>query len=66
MEITVNGKQQNLDESLTLQGYIQQLCLNPDRVITEVNEKIVKREHWQDFTFKTGDCVELVTFVGGG
>jgi sulfur carrier protein len=66
MNIIVNGKSQELDSSPILQHYIEQACPNPKRVIAEVNESIVKRAHWSDFTLKSGDKLELVTFVGGG
>lgn len=66
MEITINGKKQGLDCPRTLQVFIEQTRLNPNRIIAEVNEKIIKREKWGNYTLKNGDQIELITFVGGG
>lgn len=66
MNIVVNGKNQELNQALTLQDFITQNCPNPKRVIAEVNENIIKRNHWADFKLQEADKIELVTFVGGG
>ena len=66
MDITVNGKSQEINNSITLQSYVEQVCPDRQRVIAEINEKIIKRENWKNYTLKNNDCVELVTFVGGG
>ena len=32
----------------------------------EINEEIIPRETYADITFNDGDCVEVVSFMGGG
>ena len=66
MEIIVNGKKQTVDNNATLRSCIEKLCAQPERVIAEVNEQIVKREEWKNLSLREGDHIELVTFVGGG
>lgn len=66
MNIIINGKKQDLDCSLTLQVFIEQIYSNPNHIIAEVNEDVIKREKWENYTLKNGDQIELVTFMGGG
>ena len=63
--IRINGE--NLDvagksvsEYLTLAGY------ELKRVAVELNGEIVPKTQYADTIFKDGDCVEVVSFVGGG
>jgi len=38
----------------------------PVRIVVEINEEIIPRETYADITFNDGDCVEVVSFMGGG
>lgn len=66
MELTVNGKKQELAEGLTVTGLLTQLKVVPERVVVEVNLDILKRAQFPQVTLKPGDQVEIVQMIGGG
>ena len=66
MTITLNGKNHTLNEPITLKVLIHTRCQNPQCVIAEVNEQIIKREQWENTNISQNDSIELITFVGGG
>ena len=65
MIVRVNGDERELNEGTTLRGLIDQFKLTPDKVAVELNRRLVRSEKY-DTPLKTGDEVEIVTFVGGG
>ena len=66
MNIIINGKTVAINQETTLAGLIQEKCPNPKTVVAEVNQAIIKREHWPQTPIKENDQIELVSFVGGG
>jgi sulfur carrier protein len=66
MRLTINGKDQTFDESLTLAQLVEQLGMKGDRVAVELNREIVSRPQWPATTLNDGDHLEIVHFVGGG
>lgn len=66
MQITLNGKVKNFEETLSLKSIILQFCRDTEHVIAEVNGQIVKSQKWNEQSIKNGDKIELINFVGGG
>ena len=66
MNITLNGKSQELTSSKNLSETVLSFCKESRHVIAELNGKIIPAEKWAQVTLKEGDALELVTFVGGG
>lgn len=66
MEITLNGKRESLEDSITVGELIARMNLAPIRVAVEVNENLVPRQSFPNTPIHGGDRVEIVTFVGGG
>jgi thiamine biosynthesis protein ThiS len=66
MQLFINGKEQDFDESLTLAQLIEQLGMKNDRVAAELNREIISRGQWSETTLNDGDHLEIVHFVGGG
>ena len=66
MQITVNGKAQTLGTGSTVSTLLDTLQVQPERVVVEVNLKILKRDEHGTTTLSDGDTVEIVRFVGGG
>lgn len=56
----------DIDFEGSIYELIEKLNLNPEVCVVLVNGSIVKRECWKDFYLKENDCVEIVSFVGGG
>ena len=66
MELQLNGETKTLPESLTVSGLLETLKVVPERVVVEVNLKILKRHEHPGTVLQAGDQVEIVRFVGGG
>ena len=69
MKITVNGESKDLtskDKKNSLKSLITQFGYHPQLIVIELNGLIIKPEEWNQTTIKDGDCLEIVTIVGGG
>ena len=66
MKITLNGKPKEFPSTLNLKSAVTQLCGEQTTIIAEVNGNIIKLPEWEKTLLQEGDCVELVSFVGGG
>lgn len=66
MQIIVNGETRPVRDALTLADLLAQFELSPQRVAVEVNERLVRRADYGQTPLHEGDCVEIVTLVGGG
>ncbi len=63
--IAVNDKPLQVPDGLTVAALLSHLGVAVDRVAVLVNSDIVAREEYGRVLVE-GDCVELVSFVGGG
>ena len=67
MKLTINGKEDNLAEGLTIsQLLIAQEVKMPEMVSVELNGQILKRSEFESTTLNQGDKVEFLYFMGGG
>jgi thiamine biosynthesis protein ThiS len=66
MNITINGKSQELTSAKNLSDIVSSFCKQSKHVITELNGTIVPSDQWGKTNLQDGDALELVTFVGGG
>jgi len=64
--ITVNGRGQPVDASLTVAGLLSQLGLEGRRVAVELNREIVPRSQHETTRLQEGDAIEIVQAMGGG
>jgi sulfur carrier protein len=65
MNVTVNGQSREIAEGTTLRQLVEQHNLKPEKVAIELNKRLARADKY-DLPLKTGDEVEIVTFVGGG
>jgi sulfur carrier protein len=65
MKVKVNGSEMNV-KAKTIAELLQELEINPKRVVVEVNLEIIKRDKFSEYKIKDGDSIEIVNFVGGG
>ena len=65
MILRVNGDEREVSEGTTVRELIEQFKLTPDKVAIELNRRLIRSEKY-DTPLKSGDEVEIVTFVGGG
>jgi sulfur carrier protein len=66
MEIHVNGAPRSVPPGQTLAGLVAELDLTGRRVAVEINEEIVPRSRYGERVLAAGDCVEVISAVGGG
>ena len=69
MKLKINGELKNINDSneeLLLEALLENLGYKPQLVVVELNGEIISPEVWTNTKIKDGDCLEVVTIVGGG
>jgi sulfur carrier protein len=66
MELVINGKIEELPDSLSAAQLIERLGLQNERLAMEVNREIVPRSSFDRHYFSPGDRIEIVRAIGGG
>tara|TARA_Y100001968_G_scaffold80940_1_gene72055 strand:- start:154 stop:372 length:219 start_codon:yes stop_codon:yes gene_type:complete len=69
MKLKINGEIKTIDicsEELRLEGLLLKLGYKPQLVVVELNGEIINPKFWVSTKIKNGDCLEIVTIVGGG
>lgn len=66
VSITVNGNLERFEHEPTVEEVLARLNAPRAAVAVEVNRTIVPRRSHARHVLKSGDQVEVVTFVGGG
>ena len=64
--ITINGEQKELSQDMVLQWLLEQEGYDIRRIAVEINGEIVSKTLFNDKIVKSGDSIEVVSFVGGG
>ena len=64
--IYLNGKPEDIPEGISLAELVRerQYCL--DYIAAELNGEIVPKQQYKDTILRSGDKLEIVSFVGGG
>ena len=66
MQLQINGHSRELPDGLTVASLLSLLEIKAPRVAVEVNAEVVVKSRHEQTTLKSGDQIEIVTFVGGG
>lgn len=66
MVITVNGKQEQLEQEMSVEAFLNAKGLSPEVVVVEHNGSIVKKEQMSSIVLNDNDTLEVLRFVGGG
>jgi sulfur carrier protein len=66
MTIQFNGQPREVSCGTTVAALLEQLELRPAYVAVELNLQLVPRTRHTQQLLREGDCVEVVTLVGGG
>ena len=69
MQLKINGEIKtinNTSEELLLEALLENLGYKPQLVVVELNGEIINPTVWINTKIKNGDCLEVVTIVGGG
>ena len=62
----VNGKEVVIKGSQTIYEYLKDNNYNLERIVIELNGKIVSKDKYSTINLKDTDTMEVLTFVGGG
>jgi len=66
IKIKVNGKEYSIMEGTSILSLLNQLNIDPSRVVVEYNKEIIQRSELENIFLKDKDVLEIITFVGGG
>ncbi len=66
MRIRINGTLDDAVEAINIEQLIIGKGLIPERVVVELNLRIIPRNLWKTVLLKDDDEIEIVSFVGGG
>ena len=69
MNLNINGEVKALEqfnENVFLEVLLEHLGYRPQLVVVELNGVIINPKDWISTKIKSGDCLEVVTIVGGG
>jgi len=69
MKLKINGEIKTIENSnadFLLKGLLKNLGYEPQLVVVELNGVIINPKDWINTKIKNGDCLEVVTIVGGG
>ena len=69
MKLKINGEIktiENSNEDFPLEGLLEHLGYKPQLVVVELNGEIINPKLWISTVINNGDCLEIVTIVGGG
>ena len=69
MKLKINGENKIIDHSnkeFLLENLIEDLGYKHQLVVVELNGEIISPTIWEITKIKDGDCLEIVTIVGGG
>jgi len=64
--VRVNGNEISNEDIHTISELLQSFGLNENRVVIELNGKIVIKEEFSKVNLNETDSVEVISFVGGG
>ncbi|MBQ9537417.1 MAG: sulfur carrier protein ThiS [Desulfovibrionaceae bacterium] len=65
MQLVINGEMKEV-AAKTVADLLQELSLDPKKIVTECNGEIIPRDQYQTRMLQPADKLELVQFVGGG
>jgi thiamine biosynthesis protein ThiS len=64
--VVLNGQARTVPAGATVASLVASLGLNPRHVAVELNREVVPRIRHAQQPLADGDCLEVVTLVGGG
>jgi sulfur carrier protein len=66
MTVTVNGTQEELEQTITISDYLIYKELDTKLVVIEWNFTTLPREQWSRIILRDGDNLEIIKIIGGG
>lgn len=66
IELTANGKPYQVEDGMTVAGFVRERGLDPALVVVEHNGEALERVRYEEVRLADGDRLELVRAVAGG
>lgn len=66
MKVIVNGKEETLENSLTIGSFLRGKKMDFDSIVVEHNRVIIGKQEYDRVELKDKDTLETLRFVGGG
>lgn len=66
MNVILNGEEIDVENGLNVLELLKVKRIQPEKVIVELNHKILKTEELKKTLLKENDRLEVLKFVGGG
>lgn len=67
MDLVINGEKRDFGPGITNVGLlIGALSVKNERTAVELNGTIIDQSKWDSTGLRSGDKIEIVSFVGGG
>ena len=66
LNLTVNGKNRELEQSQDLVSFLQSYGVNLNFIAVAYNGDVLDKEDFPSIVLKAGDVLEIVRPVGGG
>jgi thiamine biosynthesis protein ThiS len=66
VRVTANGRQFEVDGTMTVAAFVRSRGLDPRYVVVERNGEPLERSRYEDVELADGDRLELVRAVAGG
>ena len=66
MNLLVNGENVKLPDNANIKDLIEYLDCQNQRIALEVNETIIPKSAYEEFSLSDNDKIEIIKAVGGG
>ena len=66
IKVRLNGKEQEIQEGMSVSDLLLKWKIRPELVTVELNEDILQKLDYDGTKIKSGDNVEFVFYMGGG
>ncbi|AZA08215.1 sulfur carrier protein ThiS [Corynebacterium pseudopelargi] len=66
MKIQLNGNSHDVDANATLEQVVALITADTAGTAAAVNEEVVPKANWAQYSLHEGDAVEILTAVQGG
>lgn len=66
MKISINGKETDMENGVTIEKLLLSLGVKPEGIAVELNKEIVPRAGHRLTAIKENDSIEIIRMAGGG
>ncbi|MGL1894246.1 MAG: sulfur carrier protein ThiS [Spirochaetaceae bacterium] len=66
MKIVLNGKEKIINDKTLLSNLIKENSLDLNKIIIQIDDEIIKKEHFSNYSIKPESKIEILAIVGGG